>query len=162
MDELFICRQSVTDSTNGLTDGRTDGRVWSLRKTAFYFEKKLKLTNLQNVNISDLLLATVSGHSLWQRHVQCTWTPLCQKSDHSCSYTLQVTFRSAANMTLLFGEQSAVRYRHVSTQLHDTLQHCCGSSFAALLHTVAVRDTSSPQSVLILHIATAVRPTVSF
>ena len=26
----------------------------------------------------------------------------------------------------------------VSTQLHDTLQNCCGSTFAALLHTVAV------------------------
>ena len=118
------------------TDGRTN---------VFGFSVRLHFTSKRNKKSTAYKykyqrLAAVYGK--WPHPVlhKCSMhldTPVPKRA-HSCQWTVQVTFCSTASITLLLWAVCSTLHT-VSTQLHDTPQNCCGSPFAALLHTVAVR-----------------------
>jgi len=59
---------------------------------------------------------------------------------HSCQCTVQVTFCSAASITLLLWAFCSTLHT-VSTQLNDTLQNCCGQS--AVRYTLSAHNCTT-------------------
>jgi hypothetical protein len=112
LEERFTYQHSVTDSNNSLTDGRTD--VCGLSVRLRFTSKITKKSPTYIHTYICIYQRLAAGYGKWPQPVLDTCsmhlvTPVPRRA-HSCQCTVQLTFCSAASVTLLLCEQSAVRY----------------------------------------------------